>query len=374
MEEFENDIKNIEELSKNDIKYLEELSANDIKQELSDNDTSAEQNRAETEQPSKMAKTPPPFLSILIFLSLFTYLSESSLYLDYYAKSCPRFNDIMRDTITNKQITTPTTAAATLRLFFHDAILNGVDASVLISSTPFNKAERDADINLSLPGDAFDVVTRAKTALELSCPNTVSCADILAVATRDLVTMVGGPYYNVVLGRKDGRVSKASTVDGNLPKPTMPMSQILEIFKKRNFTEQEMVALSGAHTIGFSHCKEFSSSIYNDTNHYNPRFVQGLQRACGDYQKNPTLSVFNDIMTPNKFDNVYYQNLPKGLGLLESDHGLSSDLRTQRFVDMYARDQNLFFRDFARAMEKLGVYGVKTGRRGEIRHKCDAIN
>ncbi|KAK0585816.1 hypothetical protein LWI29_034385 [Acer saccharum] len=321
-----------------------------------------------------MAKAPPPFLSILIFLSLFTYLSESRLDLNYYSKSCPRFNDIMRDTITNKQITTPTTAAATLRLFFHDAILNGVDASVLISSTPFNKAERDADINLSLPGDAFDVVIRAKTALELSCPNTVSCADILAVATRDLVTMVGGPYYNVVLGRKDGRISKASTVDGNLPKPTMPMSQILEIFKNRNFTEQEMVALSGAHTIGFSHCKEFSSSIYNDTNHYNPRFVQGLQRACGDYQKNPTLSVFNDIMTPNKFDNLYYQNLPKGLGLLESDHGLNSDLRTQRFVDMYARDQNLFFRDFARAMEKLGVYGVKTGRGGEIRHRCDAIN
>ncbi|KAK2647546.1 hypothetical protein Ddye_015035 [Dipteronia dyeriana] len=321
-----------------------------------------------------MVKTPPPFLTILIFLSLFTYLSESRLNLNYYSKSCPRFNDIMRDTITNKQITTPTTAAATLRLFFHDAILNGVDASVLISSTPFNKAERDADINLSLPGDAFDVVTRAKTALELSCPNTVSCADILAVATRDLVTMVGGPYYNVVLGRKDGRISKASTVEGNLPKPTMPMSQILEIFKKRNFTEQEMVALSGAHTIGFSHCKEFSSSIYNDTNHYNPRFVQGLQRACGDYQKNPTLSVFNDIMTPNKFDNLYYQNLPKGLGLLESDHGLNSDLRTQRFVDMYARDQNIFFRDFARAMEKLGVYGVKTGRRGEIRHRCDAIN
>ncbi|KAK0574704.1 hypothetical protein LWI29_027736 [Acer saccharum] len=49
-------------------------------------------------------------------------------------------------------------------------------------------------------------------------------------------------------------------------------------------------------------------------------------------------------------------------------------IRTKRFMDMYGRDQNLFFMDFARAMEKLGVYGVKTGRRGEIRHKCDAIN
>ncbi|KAL5742349.1 hypothetical protein ACOSP7_029081 [Xanthoceras sorbifolium] len=322
-----------------------------------------------------MAKTPPPpsFLCILILLSTFSCLSESRLSTNYYARSCPRFNDIMRDTITNKQITSPTTAAGTLRLFFHDAILNGLDASILVSSTPFNKAERDADINLSLPGDAFDVVIRAKTALELQCPNTVSCADILAVATRDLVTMVGGPYYNVILGRKDGRISKASAVEGNLPKPTMPMSQIIEIFQKRNFTVQEMVALSGAHTIGFSHCKEFSSNIYNNT-HYNPRFAQGLQRACADSQRNPTLSVFNDIMTPNKFDNLYYQNLPKGLGLLESDHGLNIDGSTKSYVEMYARDQNLFFRDFARAMEKLGVYGIKTGRRGEIRHRCDAIN
>ncbi|KAK3189353.1 hypothetical protein Dsin_028914 [Dipteronia sinensis] len=84
--------------------------------------------------------------------------------LNCYSKSCPRFKDIMRDTITDKQITTPTTAAATLRLFFHDTILKGVD---------------------------------------IGCPNTISCADplaiILSVATCDLVTMVSGPYYNVIL-------------------------------------------------------------------------------------------------------------------------------------------------------------------------------
>lgn len=286
----------------------------------------------------------------------------------------------MQDTITNKQITSPTTAAATLRLFFHDCLLNGCDSSILITSTPFNKAERDADINLSLPGDAFDVITRAKTALELQCPNTVSCSDILAVATRDLVTMVGGPYYNVYLGRKDVRVSKAADVEGNLPKPTMPMSQIIDVFAKRKFSVQEMVALSGAHTIGFSHCNEFSGNIYNYSRipyydaHYNPRFAEALQKACADYQKNPTLSVFNDIMSPNKFDNLYYQNLPKGLGLLESDHGLFNDPRTKPYVELYARDQNEFFKAFARAMEKLSLYGIKTGRRGEVRRRCDAFN
>lgn len=286
----------------------------------------------------------------------------------------------MQDTITNKQITSPTTAAATLRLFFHDCFIEGCDASVLVSSTPFNEAERDADMNLSLPGDGFDVVVRAKTALELACPGVVSCADILAVATRDLVTMVGGPFYKVPLGRRDGLVSRANRVEGNLPRPTMSISQIISIFAVRGFSVQEMVALSGAHTIGFSHCKEFSSGIYNYSRSsqsnpsYNPRFAEGLRKACSDYQKNPTLSVFNDIMTPNKFDNMYFQNLPKGLGLLATDHTMATDPRTRQFTDLYAKNQSAFFEAFGRAMEKLGLYGIKTGRRGEIRRRCDALN
>lgn len=306
--------------------------------------------------------------------------SESRLSVNYYQKSCPRFSQIMQDTITNKQITSPTTAAATLRLFFHDCFIEGCDASVLVSSTPFNKAERDADMNLSLPGDGFDVVVRAKTALELACPGVVSCADILAVATRDLVTMVGGPFYKVPLGRRDGLVSRANRVEGNLPRPTMSISQIISIFAVRGFSVQEMVALSGAHTIGFSHCKEFSSGIYNYSRSsqsnpsYNPRFAEGLRKACSDYQKNPTLSVFNDIMTPNKFDNMYFQNLPKGLGLLATDHTMATDPRTRQFTDLYAKNQSAFFEAFGRAMEKLGLYGIKTGRRGEIRRRCDALN
>ncbi|KAH7532555.1 peroxidase 31 [Ziziphus jujuba] len=319
-------------------------------------------------------------LLLLSSLAVLSPPSEARLYNNYYARKCPSFNKIIQDTITNKQITNPSTAAATLRLFLHDCFVTGCDASTLITSTPFNTAERDADINLSLPGDAFDVVVRAKTQLELTCPGVVSCADILAAATRDLVTMVGGPYYNVGLGRRDGQVSKASLVEGNLPRPTMSMDQIIQIFASRGFSVQEMVALSGAHTIGFSHCKEFISGIYNYSKteqtdpQYNPRFATGLKSACADYPKNPTLSVFNDIMTPNKFDNLYFQNLPRGLGVLKSDHGLNNDPRTKPFVGLYASNQTEFFQAFTRAMEKLSLYGIKTGRQGEIRRRCDAFN
>ncbi|CAI0386481.1 unnamed protein product [Linum tenue] len=245
----------------------------------------------------------PPLLLFLLTV-LLPPLSHSQLTYDYYAKTCPKFDDIMRDTVAQKQNTTPTTAAAVLRLFFHDCMVEGCDASTLVAASPLHRTERDPSLNLDLPGDAFDTVVRAKTALELECPDIVSCADILAVATRNLVALVGGPAYRVPLGR----------------------------------------------------------------------YAEGLKKLCENYTKDPTMSAFNDVMTPGKFDNVYYQNLEKGLGLLASDQAMAADQRTKPFVELYARNETAFFTAFARVMEKLSTYKIKTGKDGEVRHRCDQTN
>lgn len=70
-------------------------------------------------------------------------------------------------------------------------VFQGCDASVLLSS-PNGKAEKDHPDNLSLAGDGFDTVIKAKAALDSDprCRNRVSCADILALATRDVVVLV----------------------------------------------------------------------------------------------------------------------------------------------------------------------------------------
>ncbi|PKI47232.1 hypothetical protein CRG98_032369 [Punica granatum] len=259
-------------------------------------------------------------------------------------------------------------------------MVDGCDASVLITSNAFNQAERDSDLNLSLPGDGFDVVIRAKTALELECPGIVSCSDILAVATRDLVSMVGGPFYNVSLGRKDGLTSKAATVRSHLAEPTFPLDKIISMFNSKGFNIEEMVALSGAHTIGFSHCKEFSGRLFNYSKSnptdptIHPKYAEGLKKLCANYTKDPTMSAFNDVMTPNKFDNMYYLNLQRGLGLLASDQAMASDKRTRPIVDHFAANQTAFFDVFAKAMEKASEFQVKTGNEGEVRRRCDAFN
>ncbi|KAK9935562.1 hypothetical protein M0R45_022661 [Rubus argutus] len=317
----------------------------------------------------------------LLTLVVFPSKTQSRLTQNYYQKTCPDFEKIVQQVVTDKQLASPTTAAAALRLFFHDCMVEGCDASVLIASNAFNKAERDSDINLSLPGDGFEVVTRIKTALELQCPGIVSCADILAAATRNLISMVGGPYYPVRFGRKDGFVSKAEAVDGNLARSNMSLSQIINLFAARKLNIKEMVALTGAHTIGFSHCKEFSNRIFNFSKtsddydpSYNPKYAEGLRRLCANYTKDPQMSAYNDVITPGKFDNMYFKNLQKGLGLLASDQAMAVDGRTRPLIDLYAANQTIWFQDFVHAIQKVSVHNVKTGRKGEVRRRCDAFN
>ena len=71
------------------------------------------------------------------------------------------------------------------------SILQGCDASVLIASSN-GGAEKDHPDDISLTGDGFDTVIKAKAAVDSdpNCQNKVSCADILAMATRDVVSLV----------------------------------------------------------------------------------------------------------------------------------------------------------------------------------------
>ncbi|KAI3949886.1 hypothetical protein MKW92_003909 [Papaver armeniacum] len=300
---------------------------------------------------------------------------------DFYNRSCPNVERIVHNVVSQKLLEAPTTAAGALRLFFHDCFVEGCDASVLIASSSTNKAERDAEINLSLPGDGFDVFFRAKRALELQCPGIVSCADVMAIATRDLVNLVGGPRWEIQKGRRDGLYSKASRVGNNLPEVNQTITQLINLFESKGLTVMDMVALSGAHTIGLSHCKEYMSRIYNYNKTFdidpsmNKDYAQSLRGPCpNNHNFDPNVVSFNDISTPFRFDNAYYKNLRKGLGLLETDQKLFTDSFTRRYVLTMAKDEQFFFNNFVTAMIKLSSIGVKVGTDGEVRRDCGFVN
>lgn len=164
-------------------------------------------------------------LSLLLLVTTTTTTTTSSAQLTrgFYNKICPNVEQLVRSAVTHKFQQTFVTAPATLRLLFHDCFvrvcssliifmisiamvvtkiincfcgwLQGCDASVLLAS-PNSKAEKDHPDDVSLAGDGFDTVVKAKAAVDRDprCRNRVSCADILALATRDVVNLV--PYFH----------------------------------------------------------------------------------------------------------------------------------------------------------------------------------
>uniref|UniRef100_A0A0E0AXT8 L-ascorbate peroxidase n=1 Tax=Oryza glumipatula TaxID=40148 RepID=A0A0E0AXT8_9ORYZ len=210
-------------------------------------------------------------------------------------------------------------AAGMLRLAFHDAgTFDIADKSGGMNGSIIYEVDRPENTGLN---KSIKVLGKAKEVIDLV--QQVSWADLIAVAGAESVALCGGPEIPVRLGRLD-----SSTADpaGKLPEETLDATALKTLFSKKGFSTQEMVVLSGAHTIG--------------------------GKGFGN---------------PNIFDNSYFKVLlekpqPSSSGMpamvgLRTDWALTEDDECLRWINLYAQDQAKFFADFKDAYIKL----VNTG-------------
>lgn len=68
-------------------------------------------------------------------------------------------------------------------------IMQGCDASLLLDSSGTIVSEKLSNANRN-SARGFEVIDEIKSALEKECPQTFSCADIIALAARDSTVLV----------------------------------------------------------------------------------------------------------------------------------------------------------------------------------------
>lgn len=156
----------------------------------------------------------------------------------------------------------------------------------------------------------------------------LSHADFYQLAGVVAVEVTGGPDVPFHPGRPD---KPEPPVEGRLPAATGGSDHLRQVFgKQMGLSDQDIVALSGGHTLGRAH-KERS----------------GFE---GPWTANPLI-----------FDNSYFKELldgeTEGLLQLPSDQALLTDPVFRPLVERYAADEDAFFADYAEAHLKLSELG-----------------
>ncbi|PNY02305.1 peroxidase 3-like protein [Trifolium pratense] len=313
----------------------------------------------------------------MLLLSFLVVCQGGSLRKRFYKHSCPQADDIIKTKTLQHVSADPKLPAKLLLLHFHDCFVRGCDGSVLLNSTANNTAEKDSIPNLTVLG--FDVIDDIKSAVEEKCPKTVSCADILALAARDAVSaQFKKPLWEVLTGRRDGTVSKSSEALTNIPSPFFNFTQLKQNFARKGLTVHDLVVLSGAHTIGIAHCNAFSNRLYNFTGKgdqdpsLDSTYAAFLKTKCKSLS-DTTTTVERGLGGSGNFNSHYYPNLLQKKGLFQSDAALLTEDQSRGIAEELV-NQNKFFTEFARSMERMGAIEVLAGSAGEIRIKCSVVN
>ncbi|XP_031477681.1 peroxidase 21-like [Nymphaea colorata] len=300
---------------------------------------------------------------------------EDLLRLNYYAESCPRAEEIIRDQVDKLYQEHGNTAVSWLRNLFHDCMVESCDASLLLETSGSMITEKNSFRNFGMRN--FKYVDAMKQAVESECPGVVSCADVIALSARDGLVKLGGPYVAMKTGRRDSKVSHFSVVEEQLPNHNDSLELVTLRFQSIGVDVEGMVALLGAHSVGRIHCVNLVNRLYPEIDPtIDAEYGQYLRRRCPSPDPDPKAVAYsrNDRETPMVVDNMYYQNLLANKGLLLVDQQLIYNKESLQYVQKMAMDNNYFREQFSRALLILSEYNPLTGDQGEVRKNCRYVN
>lgn len=164
-----------------------------------------------------------------------------------------------------------------------------------------------------------------------------------------------GPTIPWRPGRQDRDVSGCSP-DGRLPDASKDHKHIRDIFGRMGFDDREMVALSGAHSLGRAHTDrsgyegpwDFSPTVFTN------EFFRLLAEEKWNWRKWNGPAQYTDKTT-------------KTLMMLPTDVALIKDKEFKKHVDRYAKDSDAFFKEFSDVFVKLLELGVPFASKPEDR-------
>ena len=155
-----------------------------------------------------------------------------------------------------------------------------------------------------------------------------------------------GPTVPYRPGRED-RDAAFCTPDGRLPDGAKGSNHLRDIFYRMGFNDQEIVALSGAHALGRCHTNR---SEFDGPWTFSPTVL------TNDYYK----LLLDEKWHWRKWDGPkqLQDKTTKSLMMLPTDYSLIEDKALRPWVEKYAKDNDLFFRDFRNVVTRLFELGV----------------
>ncbi|KAG5601247.1 hypothetical protein H5410_032617 [Solanum commersonii] len=178
----------------------------------------------------------------------------------------------------------------------------------------------------------------------------VTYADLFQLASATAIEEAGGPKIPMKYGRMDVSVPEQCPEEGRLPDagPPSPAAHLRDVFYRMGLNDKEIVALSGAHTLGRSRPER-----------------SGWGKPETKYTKDGPGVPGGQSWTVQwlKFDNSYFKDIKErrdnDLLVLPTDAVLFEDPSFKEYAEKYAVDQDAFFKDYAEAHASLSNLGAK---------------